>query len=57
MPNRVLLRRSKQLRCSTNSFAILRIALLRAAPQYCLRNFLLCVATATADNLLRWYSL
>jgi hypothetical protein len=31
--------RSKQLRCSKDSFAILRIALLRAAPQYCLRNF------------------
>jgi hypothetical protein len=38
-------------------YSILRIALLRTAPQYCLRNFLLCVTTATADNLLRWYSL
>jgi hypothetical protein len=28
-----------------------------AAPQYRLRIFLPCVAAATANNLLRWYSL
>jgi hypothetical protein len=43
--------------CKQLGYSILRIALLRAAPQYCLRNFLRCVATATADNLPRWYSL
>jgi hypothetical protein len=35
----------------------LHVALFRAAPQYRLRNFLLCVVTATASNVQRWYSL
>jgi hypothetical protein len=51
------MRRSKQQFYKQLAYSILRIALLRTAPQYCLRNFFLCVTTATADNLLRWYSL